>query len=144
MTDNTPTPMIQIEECPGDFEWSAFGARYPDTVCSKHLVWNEGAEPGSATLCDADDDFRPKDIACPFHEWATFTEYEFGGGYIVPLCDVDEKRLPNGTEIHCHDGRSLWWSATCPEHGEQRVLMRDMSEVEGFDEATFEDWKVLA
>lgn len=135
---------IEIETCPGWLTWSAFGSSYPDTACSKSLEWGEGDEPASPTLCDADDDLRPKDIPCPFCSPESFTEYEFGGGYIVALCSEGEHLLADGTEIHYHDAESLWWSATCSEHGEQKVLMPDMSEQADFDEATFVPWEISA
>lgn len=120
---------IEPDPCPGHFQWSAFGAPYPDTVCADALDWSdvEDGFPGPV-LCDADDDLRPKDIPCPMHDWVGFWEYQFGGGYTIPLCAVDEARLPDGTRINFHDGYALSWTAICPDHGNQKVLMRDYSE----------------
>lgn len=138
------TETIGKEPCPGWLTWSAFGATYMDTVCSTVLEWQEGTEPHSPTLCDADDDLRPKDISCPFCDPFGFTEYQFGDGYTVPLCSEGEHRLPDGIEIHYHERDStLWWSADCPEHGETPVLMRDLSEEPDFDEETFVEWVVM-
>ncbi|QIK83092.1 hypothetical protein [Sanguibacter sp. HDW7] len=68
-------------ECPGMFVgWSAFGATYPDTVCSTALTWEEGPEPASPTLCDADDDHRPKGVPCPVCDPAGFDRYEDHSG----------------------------------------------------------------
>lgn len=135
------TMPIEIEECPGWLVWSAFGARYPDTACSRSLDWNPGDDPGWGVLCDADDDLRPKDVPCPWHEPVSFTDYMFGGGYQVPLCPVGDHRLPDGQEIHYHDAEALWWSATCAEHGEQRIKFHDFSEDEGFDDLAFTPWE---
>jgi len=136
----TSNEVLTAEPCPGHFQWSAFGASYPDTVCATILDWSEVPEgsPG-ATLCDADDDYRSGDIPCPMHDWARFWDYQFGE-YYIPLCPVEEHRLPDGTEINFHDAQALWWSASCPDHGPQRILMRDMSETPGFDEDSFIDW----
>ncbi len=63
-------------ECPGQFVgWSAFGATYPDTVCATACTWPEGSNPGPV-LCDADDEFRPRDIPCPACDPRGFAEYE--------------------------------------------------------------------
>lgn len=68
-------------ECPGMFVgWSAFGATYPDTVCSTALTWDDGAEPPSATLCDADDDHRPRGVPCPVCDPEGFDRYEEHSG----------------------------------------------------------------
>lgn len=64
------------EACPGQMAWSAFGAYYPDTVCATALEWNPGTDPG-AVLCDADDDFRPKDVPCPFCAPDRFIDYQW-------------------------------------------------------------------
>lgn len=138
--------VIEVEACPGHLTWSAFGASYPDTVCSSALTSTDGLPLPSGVLADADDDFRLADIPCPFCDPAGFAEYQFGGWCNVPLCGVDEARLPEGTAIHFHDATALWWSAECPDHGEQRVLVRDMSEVDGFDGDTFKpfDWSAVA
>lgn len=66
------------EECPGQLIWSAFGARYPDSVCSSALDWTGCDYEPVATLCDADDDFRPKDVPCPFCNPVGFIDYEWG------------------------------------------------------------------
>lgn len=114
------------EVCPGHLTWSAFGAPYPDSVCSSVLDWSETEEPAPvATLCDADDDFRPKDIPCPFCDPSGFIEYQWGSGdeHIV-LWERDETPVADDVEIHFHDGKSLWWTATHPERGEAFVLFR--------------------
>lgn len=74
----------QGAECPGQFVgWSAFGARYPDTVCSTSLTWAAGTAPSSPTLCDADDDHRPRDIPCPACDPAGFDEYAGAGAHLA-------------------------------------------------------------
>jgi len=126
MTDHT-IALPGKEECPGHMLWSAFGASYPDTVCSTALDWSEveGGMPG-IQLCDADDDFRPKGDPCPFHDWNGFLQAEFhvDDGETVVLWASDETPVAAGTEIHFHDGEALWWTATHPDRGEERVLMR--------------------
>ena len=114
------------EKCPGHLTWSAFGAPYPDSVCSTVLNWTGVREPASPTLCDADDDFRPKDIPCPFCDPAGFTDYQFSEA--TPLWATDETPVAQGTEIHYHDGQALTWTATHPDRGEETVLMREMED----------------
>lgn len=111
------------EPCPGHLEWSAFGANYPDTVCASALEWPDGYQ-GSG-LCDADDDFREKDVPCPFCNAEGFIEYQWGspGEYALIWAD-DETPVLAGTDIHFHDGRALWWTATDPSGVERRVLIR--------------------
>lgn len=114
------------EVCPGHFEWSAFGATYPDTVCSSALDWPEGQNGWG--LCDADDDFREKDVPCPFCHSDSFIDWGWAvsSGESVILWESDETAVHPGTEIHFHDGRALWWTATHPERGEERVLFRSI------------------
>lgn len=119
-----PTSVPGVEECPGFLEWSAFGASYQDTVCSSALDWTECDIAPAATLCDADDGFRPKDVPCPFCDVAGFTAYQFGtAGEFVVLWESDQTVAPRDVEIHFHDARALWWSATHPERGEECVLI---------------------
>lgn len=119
------------EECPGQLVWSAFGARYMDTVCSSALDWSKAGHEPVATLCDADDDFRPKDVPCPFCDPAGFVGYEWGGpDEHTVLWASDETPVPDSTEIHFHDAEALWWTATHPTRGEERVLIRRINVVE--------------
>ncbi|MFL2002338.1 hypothetical protein [Microbacterium sp. A1-JK] len=114
------------EACPGHLTWSAFGARYPDTVCASVLDWT-GVEPGWG-LCDADDDFRPKDVPCPFCDPDAFIDYQWSvsDGEHVVLWETDETAVHPDTQIHFHDAQALWWTATHPERGEERVLFRSI------------------
>jgi len=115
------------EACPGHLTWSAFGASYPDSVCSSALTWdNPEDHPGNGLLCDADDDFRCKDVPCPFCDPAGFVSWQFSEATI--LWARDEQPVPEGTEIHFHDAPALWWTATHPERGEERVLMREIED----------------
>src|SRR5690606_28036264 len=103
------------EQCPGHLAWSAFGASYPDTVCATACEWEEGTDPG-AVLCDADDDFRPKDTPCPFCDPAGFIGHQWGGiEERTIVWSHDGATVDEGTEIHFHDGQALWWTATHPE-----------------------------
>lgn len=117
------------EDCPGYLQWSAFGARYMDTVCSSALEWQDGYQAWG--LCDADDDFREKGVPCPFCDSAAFIEYVWGSPeeYAV-LWELDESPA-GGAEIHFHDGQALWWSATHPDRGEERVLIRRLEMEDG-------------
>ncbi|PRB14481.1 hypothetical protein [Microbacterium sp. MYb62] len=114
------------EECPGTLQWSAFGASYPDTVCASVVTW-EGGYQGHG-LCDADADFREGDIPCPFCDPDGFIDYEWSvsDGETVILWSHDEQAVHPDTEIHFHDGQALWWTATHPERGEERVLFRSI------------------
>lgn len=121
------------EECPGHLEWSAFGASYPDTVCASALTWPAGHEGNG--LCDADDDFREKEVPCPFCDPDGFIDHEFSvsDGEHVILWAHDETAVHPEVEIHFHDGKALWWTATHPERGEERVLFRSI--IDRWDEA---------
>ena len=115
------------EACPGWLAWSAFGANYPDTACSTILTWEDPRDhPGNGYLCDADDDLRCKDVPCPFCRPQMFMEYQFSEA--TPLWAADETPVAEGTEIHFHDAPALWWTATHPERGEERVLMREIED----------------
>ena len=114
------------EACPGNLQWSAFGASYPDTVCASSLTWPEGHQ--GYGLCDADDDLREKDVPCPFCDPDGFIDYQWSvsDGETVILWEQDEQAVHPDTEIHFHDGEALWWTATHPERGEERVLFRSI------------------
>lgn len=117
--------MIEVEKCPGHMAWSAFGAPYMDTACSSALDWSEAGYTPVAELCDADDDFRPRGIPCPFCDPEGFIEYQWGdrAEYAVHWADGSDAGYP---EIHFHDGEALWWSATHPERGEEPVTIRSV------------------
>lgn len=127
---NANTSLLGKEACPGYLQWSAFGAGYPDSVCSSVLDWSEAGYEPAATLCDADDDFRPKDVPCPFCDPDGFIEYQWGvaGGETVILWESDETAVHPDVEIHFHDADALWWTATHPERGEERVLFRSLAD----------------
>lgn len=112
--------------CPGDLEWSAFGADYPDTVCSSAVTWeSERDNPGDGVLCDADDEFRPKDIPCPFCLPIAFLEYQSGGRGVEPTCRECLTRL-TPEAVTFHDGQALTWTVACPTCGEPKPgLMRE-------------------
>lgn len=116
------------EECPGHLRWSAFGASYMDTVCASVLEWPDGYH--GVGLCDADNDLREGDVPCPFCDAEGFLNWQFGldDGETVILWASDETEVAPGTEIHFHDAEALWWTATHPERGEERVLMRPVLE----------------
>ncbi len=117
------------EQCPGVLTWSAFGASYPDTVCSSALDWTDCDYEPIAILCDADDDHRPKDIPCPFCNPDGFIEYQWGTPDEIHIrWATDDTTVTPGTEIHFHDSddAALWWTATHPDRGEERVLIRTL------------------
>jgi len=94
-----------------------------DTVCSSALDWSNCDHEPVATLCDADDDFQPKDVPCPFCDPEGFIEYGWGGPDEHRIVWAgDGSYVTADTEIHFHDGRALWWTATHPKRGEERVL----------------------
>lgn len=112
---------LSKEECPGDFLWSAFGANYPDTQCQ------------NGQLVDMDS-LNISEIPCPYCNPGSFTEYMFDLP-TIPECAACAGMLPLGTEIHYHenDQGSLWWSASCPACGLQRVNMVDHGDDEDED-----------
>lgn len=121
------------EACPGNLTWSAFGATYPDTVCANSLTWPDGYH-GSG-LCDADNDFLEGSVPCPFCQSLEFLIYLFGeDGETQMLWAADESPVPADTEIHFHDGVALWWTATHPVRGEERVLMRSLLDADPHEE----------
>lgn len=111
------------EACPGHLTWSAFGAYYPDTVCATALEWNPGTDPG-AVLCDADDDFRPKDVPCPFCAPDRFIDYQWAvslGEHVILWGDRRDRRAPRhrhplprrpGAVVDGHAPGS--WRRACP------------------------------
>lgn len=113
--------------CPGNLQWSAYGAGYPDTVCASILNWTNSRYPG-LYLCDADDDFRPNgDIPCPFCDSEGFQGYlGWKDGHHVLLWAADETPVPEGTPVRFHDGDALTCTATHPERGEEKVLAREL------------------
>lgn len=116
------------EPCPGTLTWSAFGAWYPDSVCSSALDWSEAGYKPEGILCDADDDFRPKDVPCPFCAPESFVSWLWGEpDEFVMIWASDESPVADGTVIHFHNGKALWWTATHPIRGEERVLVRSLN-----------------
>jgi hypothetical protein len=115
-------PVVEDNQtCPGYFTWSAFGASYPDTVCASVVQWDDENYQGHG-LCDADDDFREKGVPCPFCSPESFLEYQFGGGFYVPMWAETEEPVPDRTPIRFHEtGNSLWMSATHPKYGDLKV-----------------------
>ena len=116
---------LAVEKCPGHLQWSAFGATYPDTVCSGALTWTPGTDPGPGVLCDAADDLRPKEVPCPFCDPEGFLAWNWSEGMIA-LWSTDLTPVPAAAAIHFHDGPALWWTATHPERGEERILIRSL------------------
>ena len=111
-----------IESCPGDFQWSAFGADPPDTACSTSLAWKRGKKPKTPVLCDVNKNNKPSDIPCPMCNPKGFEKYlEVPEKYVWVW--PDRTPLTKNTEIHFHDGDILTWSATHPDLGEQPVIM---------------------
>ena len=104
-----------VEECPGWFQWSAFGASYPDTYCVDGVLFDADADGGGAG----------GDIPCPFLDADGFTEWMIGGMYRQPICSVCQQSIPNDAKIDYHDGHALTWTATCPNDGRVFVLMYD-------------------
>lgn len=117
------------EPCPGNLTWSAFGATYPDSVCSSALDWSEAEHEPVGVLCDADDGFRPRgDVPCPFCAPESFISWLWGEpDEFAMIWASDESQVADGTEIHFHDGKALWWTATHPTRGEERVLVRSLN-----------------
>jgi hypothetical protein len=93
-----------------------------DTVCSSTLEWPKDYQAWG--LCDADDDFREKGVPCPFCDPEDFIEYEWGLSDEYEVLWVSDGSPAGNVEIHFHDGQALWWSATHPDRGEERVLIR--------------------
>lgn len=122
---STPQPLESSpnleSECPGGmFQWSAFGANYPDTYCQ------------NSVLFDADSN-RGGDIPCPFCDPNGFTDYAIAGSDTIPTCSKCETQLPNGTPLKFADGPGLSMSAPCPTCGVQDMLWREYDpEAEGF------------
>lgn len=107
----------------GMFEWSAFGAWYPDTSCDNGIC------------TDHDGSWTFQGIPCPFCCPAAFWEYQWGGGYVIPTCGNCLAHLPSGTVIKFHDGQSLTWTAQCPGcRSSQPILMREYEAEDGYPE----------
>lgn len=119
-------------ECPGHWQWSAFGATYPDTVCATALVWREGDDPG-AVLCDADDEFRPRDVPCPACDPEGYTQYHWGDAGAYAVIWADGTSADPVPPLTFHDGTALTWTAVHPVRGEERVGVKRVSE-EGEDD----------
>lgn len=115
---------IEIETCPGQLQWSAFGARYEDTQCGSTWTFDATGEPVGPYLQDLDSDRVQQDIPCPFCDPAGFTGYQWGGADEYVVIWGDGEHAPEGTELHFHNAPDLWWSATHPERGEERVGVR--------------------
>jgi hypothetical protein len=99
----------------GQFEWSAFGANYPDTECV------------DGVCADLDADWSTNaGIPCPFCNSSAFFEYQWGGGWIVPTCYECQEKLPSKTPLTFHDGPGLTFSADCPKcQAHATTLMRE-------------------
>lgn len=119
---------VAIESCPGQLQWSAFGAPYMDTRCaqSTNSYFLDTGKPIGPYLQDDDSEFAQQDVPCPFCAPAAFLEHYWGEPDEYVVIWSDGTIAPAGTEIHFHDGPSLWWSATHPERGEERVGIRSV------------------
>ncbi len=124
------------EACPGHFQWSAFGATYPDTVCSSALEWDEGYIAWG--LCDADDNFREKGVPCPFCNPEDFLEYQWGAPEERSIIWESDGTPVAGSDIHFHDGQALWWTAT-RGNAEERVLIKRLIELDDEEEIASDD-----
>ena len=125
-------PLPGEEDCPGWFQWSAFGARYPDTYCaaSTGAYFLDTGESIGPYLQDADRDDVQQDLPCPFCATESFLETYYPPDEHHVLWAHDETPVPAGTEIHFHDAEALWWTATHPVRGEERVLFRKLTDAE--------------
>lgn len=98
----------------GMFEWSAFGANYPDTACDNGLC------------SDYDGNWTSAGIPCPFCNPSAFYEYQWGGGWTVPTCLECQEKLPPKSPLTFHDGPGLTFSADCAKcQAHTTTLMRD-------------------
>lgn len=103
----------------GMFEWSEFGAWYPDTYCEEGMLFDADSNNGG-------------EIPCMFCNPAAYWEYRFDGGYVSPTCSKCEMILPNKTPLVFHDGETLKFSACCPRCGDQPMLYRDYENVDDY------------
>lgn len=95
----------------GPFQWSAFGATYPDTACHNGVCYDLD---GAGTFAG---------IPCPFCDPVGYFSYEFDDD-IEPTCAACLTRHTPDT-IRFHDGPSLTWTLTCTECAStQPALMR--------------------
>jgi len=102
-------------QCPGQFQWSAFGAPYSDTACQ------DGA------CLDLDDLSSTAGIPCPFCAPVPFFDYEWGGTDVEPTCSVCLTRLPVEA-VRFVDATALAWTVECTHcKATQPGLMRDYS-----------------
>lgn len=125
-------PLPGKEECPRWFQWSAFGARYPDTSCAATTngYFLDTGESIGPYLQDGYRDEVQQDIPCPFCAPESFLEHYYPADEHHTLWASDETPVPTGTEIHFHDAEALWWTATHPTRGEERVLFRELTDAE--------------
>lgn len=97
------------------FHWSAFGARYPDTVCVDGQCADLGADYSTAA-----------GIACPFCDPSGFFDYQFGGAYTEPTCGTCGLRGIDPAEVTFHDGPALTCTVFCSRcASEQPAAMRE-------------------
>lgn len=85
---------------PGPFEWSAFGASYPDTSCE------------NGTCLDLDSLSTAAGIPCPFCRPVDFFDYHWGESGLEPTCASCSTRLTSQGLVF-HDGAALTWSVWC-------------------------------
>ena len=107
----------QPKSCNGGrpFDWSAFGARYPDTTCIGGIC------------ADLDLDHSTNaGIPCPFCNPARFFEHQSEGTSVEPTCGTCRRRGLDPAALTFHDGRPLRYSVFCPTcASDQPAEMRD-------------------
>ncbi|XKH58522.1 hypothetical protein LG293_15835 (plasmid) [Citricoccus nitrophenolicus] len=101
----TTTPALEAVTLPGKED------------CPGHLQWSAFGANYPDTVCAS------------VLEWPD--GYQVGGRDEVHiLWATDESPVPEDAEIHFHDGPALWWTATHPDRGEERVLVRQITGAE--------------
>lgn len=113
-------------ECPGIFEWSAFGASYMDTMCASAMDWGKNDYPG-AYLQDLDSDYGSEDVPCPFCMTEAFLEYCGIGAENEFVWSKDRKPI-QGAEVFPEDGEVLTFYAEHPERGMEKVIISQKEE----------------
>ena len=91
---------VPATPCPGQFQWSAFGATYSDTACQ------------DGVCLDLDRLSTDGGVPCPFCRPADYFDYEWGGNDVEPTCSVCLTRLPVKA-VRFIDGPALTWTVAC-------------------------------
>lgn len=116
--------MSTKQSCPGQLQWSAFGAPYMDTMCATAMTFDKADFTPGPYLQDLDSEYYTEDVPCPFCATVLFLDY-CGIGQEKELAWSKDREPATGVDPYPVDGRSLTFYAVHPERGIEQLILID-------------------